>query len=229
LAFILIEQWVPLRPESFILDIGCGSGGNVKKLNRYGRAIGLDLSPIALYFARQRHLPHLTQGSGLSLPYPDKTFDLVTVFDVLYHRWITDDKQALQEIYRVIRSGGWLLITDSALPLLWSTHDEIYYARQRYTLEDIERKVTQVGFEPRISSYTNTLLLPIFFSVRLAMNWLPVDLNVDRQGTVPELLNRFLTFVRNLEAMWLRQGRTLPIGSSLISLSQKTGGNDKAS
>lgn len=230
LSFMLIEQWVPLHPESCILDVGCGSGGNVKTLNRYGRAIGLDLSPIALNFANLRHLPRLIEASGLRLPCPDETFDLVTVFDVLYHRWITDDKEALREIYRVIRPGGWLLITDSALPLLWSTHDEIYYARQRYTLGDIQNKVTQAGFEQRLASYANTLLLPLFLGVRLVIDWLPLrKVDIDRQGTVPELLNRLLTFIRTLEGIWLRRGKTLPIGSSLISLSQKPGGHEKSS
>lgn len=220
LSFAVLRQWVDFPPGAYILDVGCGSGGNVAALNQYGTAIGLDLSPIALHFAQLRRLPALTQGSGLTLPYPDNTFTLVTAFDVLYHRWITDDRQALQEIYRVIRPGGWLLITDSALPLLWSAHDEVYYARQRYTLADIRAKLAGAGFEQRVCSYANMLLLPLFLIVRLTMNWLPVA-NIDRQGTFPAWLNRLLAFVRGLEAAWLYRGRTLPVGSSIICLSQK--------
>lgn len=221
LALTLIKEWITLPVGAHILDVGCGTGGNLQALTPYGRPVGLDISPVAIEFARQR--PHLRfiQGSGLTLPHPNDTFDLVTIFDVLYHRWITDDEQAMQELYRVIRPGGWLLITDSALPLLWSSHDERYYARQRYTLGSIRDKLSQAGFIPRVCSYANMFLLPLFLLVRLTMDWLPVAKDVDRQGTFPEWLNRLLTKVRTWEACWLRRGGTLPIGSSLICLGQK--------
>lgn len=221
LAFSLIEQWITLHPECHILDVGCGTGGNLQALKRYGQVAGLDISPIAIEFARRRPLPLLMQASGLALPFPDDTFDLITIFDVLYHRWITDDKNALTELYRAIRPGGWLLITDSALPILWSSHDEIYYARQRYTLRNLRDKLGQTGFELRVCSYANMLLLPIFLFMRLTMDWLPLANDIDRQGSFPAWLNWLLTHIRNLEAVWLRHRGTLPVGSSLICLVQK--------
>jgi SAM-dependent methyltransferase len=145
---------------------------------------------------------------------------LVTIFDVLYHRWIIDDERALAELYRVLRPGGWLLLTDSALPRLWSHHDELYQARERYTLTAMRHKLAAAGFEQRVCSYANMLLLPVFFLVRVVMEWLPVS-NIDQQGTFPQWFNTLLTQVRKLETAWLRRGHSLPIGSSLICLSQK--------
>ena len=161
------------------------------------------------------------QASGLKLPYVSNTFNLVTLFDVLYHRWIADDNCVIREAYRVLQPGGWLLLTDSALPILWSSHDEIYHARQRYTMHDLRIKLNNIGFESQVCSYTNMLLLPIFLFVRLTMDWLPLANEIDRKGTLPELLNQLLTYIRNLESIWLRRGGTLPIGSSLICLSRK--------
>ena len=221
LALTLIDEWIPLNPNAHILDVGCGTGGNVNALSRYGKAVGVDISPIALAFARRRRLPYLLQGSGLTLPYTNATFDLVTIFDVLYHRWITDDAQALQEFYRVLKPGGWLLITDSALPILWSTHDEVYFARQRYTLKDLRQKLEAAGFNQQVGSYANFLLLPAFLFARLTIDWLPLANNIDAQGTFPDWFNKLLTHVRGLEARWMRRGGTLPVGSSLICLARK--------
>ena len=228
LVFSLIDQRVALGRSAYILDVGCGTGGNVRALNQIGCAVGLDLSPIALDYARRRCLSRLTQASGMKLPYPSGMFELVTIFDVLYHRWISDDEHVLEELYRVLRPGGWLLITDSALPILWSSHDETYFARQRYTLEDIRNKIRRIGFELHICSYANFLLLPIFILVRLTMDWFPWANDIDRRGTFPAWLNQLLTCVRSLEARWLRRGGTLPLGSSLICLSRKPTGNCEA-
>src|SRR5262245_53838240 len=127
LAMTLIDQRLDLDPDALILDIGCGTGGNLATLASRGQAMGIDRSAAAIQLAHGRQLPRLLQASALALPYPANRFSLVTAFDVLYHRWITDDHLALAEIYRVIRPGGWLLITDSAMPMLWSTHDELFY------------------------------------------------------------------------------------------------------
>jgi SAM-dependent methyltransferase len=220
LAHALIEQRVTCDCQQRILDIGCGTGGNLAFMARWGDGVGVDVSPLALSLARCRRLPSLAQASGLALPYADQTFDLVTLFDVLYHRWITDDDQAVWEAYRVLRPGGWLLLTDSALPGLWSVHDEIYYARQRYTLEAVQTKLSRVGFKAGVFSYTNALLLPVVAATRIFIRWLPSTGDMDVQP-LPDWLNRLLIGVRGLEAAWLRRGHTFPLGSRLICLTQK--------
>jgi len=216
----LIERWIVFGPQDRVLDVGCGTGGNLAHLTQPGIGVGVDLSPLALDLARHRSLIRLTQASGLALPYPTHTFKLVTMFDVLYHRWIIDDEQAIREAYRVLQPGGWLLLTDAALPLLWSTHDEVYYARQRYTLNDILEKLTRTGFNVRVCSYVNTLLLPLVAVARLvADRFLPVDHFTLRPS--PAWMNKLFIGVWQLEARWLGWGGTLPLGSSLICLTQK--------
>jgi SAM-dependent methyltransferase len=161
----------------------------------------------------------------LALPYPNNVFDLVTAFDVLYHCWITDDCQAIEECYRVLQPGGWLLLTDPALPGLWSTHDEIYYTRQRYTLDEISQKLAETGFKPRLCSYTNMLLLPLITMTRLVSRSLPSASRIDLQP-LPTWLNQWLINIRHLETRWLRRGGALPIGSSLVCLTQKPSGKE---
>jgi SAM-dependent methyltransferase len=221
LAETLLQQWLTLCENDLILDVGCGTGGNLKFLSQWGKAVGLDLSPLALDFSRRRKFPGLAQGSGLALPYPDHAFALVTAFDVLYHRWIVDDNQAIHECHRVLQPGSWLLLTDSALPDLKSIHDEIYYTRQRYVLSDTRDKLTRAGFQPLACSYTNSLLLPVIAGVRLASRWLPSVGHADEQP-LPRWLNQWLINIQKLEAIWLKRGSVLPMGSSIICLAQKS-------
>ena len=220
LATSLIEQWIKPPVRSRILDVGCGTGGNLAALQQWGQAGGIDLNRLPLTLAQGRGLTRLAQASALTLPYANETFDLVTAFDVLYHQWITNDVQAMGELYRVLQPGGWLLVTDSALPALWSTHDEIYQARQRYTLGDIRTKIIEAGFKPRMCSYIYALVLPLTLLVRLIMRWLPLSSDLDMQPP-PVWLNKPLIGLSGLEAWWLQQNRTWPVGSSLICLAQK--------
>lgn len=223
LAQKLLARWVAPASDARLLDVGCGTGGNLQTLARQWTAHGLDISPAALHFARRRPLSRLLQASGLALPYPANSFEAVTVFDVLYHRWITDDSRALAEMVRVLKPGGWLLLTDSALPRLWSSHDETYFARQRYTLPELRRKLVGAGLLPQVCTYANFLLLPVVALVRLTMDWLPVYGNIDRAGAFPGWLNAALTRVRAAETRWLSRGHSLPVGASLVCLARKQG------
>ncbi len=219
LVAALIERWLPSGLADPILDVGCGTGGNLAFLARWGRGTGIDLSPLALDLARRRRLPWLAQASGLALPYPDSTFSLVTVFDVLYHRWVGDDRQVIRECQRVLQPEGWLLLAEPALPGLWSRHDEVFYTWHRYTLDEISRMLGEDGFRLRKLSYTNTLLLPLVAIIRLLARWLPVVDAVELRP-LPRWLNQTLIHVLSLEARWLQRG-TFPIGSSLVCLAQK--------
>lgn len=217
----LIERSMSPGELGPILDVGCGTGGNLAFLAGWGCEAGVDLSPTALDFARRRGLPRLAQASGLALPYPDHTFGLVTAFDVLYHRWVTNDDTVVRECYRVLRPGGWLLVMDSALSVLWSRHDEMFYARQRYSSCEVRDMVCGVGFDLRKLSYANTLLLPVAVAVRLLGRWLSCVSQAEMRP-LPAWLNWGLTSVLSLEARWLRRG-TFPLGSSVICLAQKPG------
>ncbi len=215
----LIEKWIRTDRVGPILDIGCGTGGNLAFLTRWGPATGVDISPIALGLARSRRLPYLTQASGLALPYADDTFGLVTLFDVLYHRWITNDDHVVNECYRILQPGGWLMVMDSALPAMWSYHDEVFYARQRYSPGELGRMVARGRFSLHKLSYANSLLFPVAMVVRLLERRFPSISDAELKP-LPGWLNQALIGVLKLEAKWLRRA-TFPIGSSVICLAQK--------
>src|SRR3990172_3620343 len=77
------------RGDLRALDLGCGTGIFLDSLARYGEAVGLDSSPDALDFCRERGLTRLVRADGALIPFGDEAFDLVTANDLIEH--IEDD------------------------------------------------------------------------------------------------------------------------------------------
>jgi SAM-dependent methyltransferase len=215
----LLDGWLPSGAR--ILDAGCGTGGNLQWLARYGTACGVDLSAQAISYCARRRLPAVGRGSVLELPFGDASFDLVTSFDVVYHLDVEDDVAALAEMRRVLRPGGWLLVRVPAFEQLRSRHDAAVHTRQRYRLAELERKTQQVGLAVRRSSYANTLLFPAAVVSRLLAHHRTED---EASGSdvrpVAPLLNAALGGVLALEAMLLAR-IDLPVGLSAIVLAQR--------
>ncbi len=203
-----------------ILDAGCGTGGALRWLAPYGRVWGVERSPDALAYCQQRQLKRVCQGSLLALPHPDAAFDLVTSFDVIYHRDVPNDVAALRELRRVVCPGGWGLVRVPALPALWSAHDEAVHARQRYWLGELRAKAEQAQWEVVRGTYANTLLLPGAAAARLAKAARRETGDHTGESEVqeaPGVVNAVLTAILSLEAQWLRRA-DLPLGLSALVL-----------
>ena len=98
-----------------VLEIGLGEGADAERLIRLGaRWSGVDLTAESVARIQTRlslrDLPHeaIRQGSVLDLPFPDNSFDVVFSHGVLHH--VPEIRQAQQEIHRVLRPGGELVI-----------------------------------------------------------------------------------------------------------------------
>jgi SAM-dependent methyltransferase len=200
-----------------LLDAGCGTGNNLKHLATWGRPIGIDLSEEAIGFCRTRGVT-VARGSLLSLPFANESFDLVTSFDVLYHRWVTDDRVAVRELVRVLRPGGLLFVRVPALKMLWGAHDEAVHSRHRYTLAELRSLFEECGLEVRRTSYCNSLLFPVLALRRT------LDRLLDRHGSdveeLPAPLERTFRALLAVEAWWLRRF-SFPVGGSVIALGRK--------
>jgi len=201
-----------------ILDVGCGTGIVMEKAARYGQLYGLDYSGEALAFCRKRGLSNLSHGSVMSLPYEEDMFDVALCLDVLYHKGVTDDRQAVRELYRVIKPGGHLIITDSAMKCLMSPHDIATQARERYSAAELRSKVRSAGFSVMKLSYYNFFLFPMIFAVRKIRNL--IKAKGSDVGELPGLLNSALFRILWLESR-LIQRVNFPVGVSLICVAEK--------
>jgi SAM-dependent methyltransferase len=91
-----------------VLEVGCGTGAILGKLDATASLFGLDIDPAALAECHT-HAPgaDLVQGNALSLPYASGSFDIVHCHFLLL--WVRDPLQALGEMKRVTRTGGHIL------------------------------------------------------------------------------------------------------------------------
>jgi demethylmenaquinone methyltransferase / 2-methoxy-6-polyprenyl-1,4-benzoquinol methylase len=146
LSFGLHRRWkrrvaelAAVRPGSRALDLCCGTGDIAFALARRGAAVtGLDFSGKMLEVAEARNQkpdpktgdrnPTFIQGDAQQIPFPDATFDAVTVGYGL--RNLTSWEAGLAEMQRVAKPGARLVVLDFGKPAnaLWRT---IYFGHLR--------------------------------------------------------------------------------------------------
>lgn len=216
--------------ERRILDVGCGTGGMLPILSKYGRVTGIDSEPLALDYCRKR---------GITDVHPQDSFragaeyDVVTLFDVLEH--VPGEAGFLAKIDSYLKPGGLLVVTVPAFEFLWSRHDDLNRHQRRYTRRALVNVLEKAGFEVERSSYFNTLLFPGAAAVRLLSGG-GRDRAASQAASQPgdngdEALkqlriggsNRFLAGIFASERHLLRH-LNLPFGVSLYAIARKTAG-----
>ena len=109
---------IEVAADSAALDVGCGGGRTVDRLAKMavdGWVVGLDYSEDSVFVSRRKNANHIRNGrveichaSVSSIPYPDRTFDLVTAVETFYF-WPAPDTDLL-EVRRVTKPGGQILV-----------------------------------------------------------------------------------------------------------------------
>jgi ubiquinone/menaquinone biosynthesis C-methylase UbiE len=107
-----------------ILDVGCATGRLLSQFAQAGchHLYGIDLAPKILEVAEKKlsaydaSIQLRTADAENEIPWPDNSFDVVTLTGVLHHFYRPLD--ALSEIYRVLRPNGRLVVIEPWLPPL---------------------------------------------------------------------------------------------------------------
>ncbi len=181
-------------PQNQVLEIGCGSG---ELSNYFKNYIGVDIS---------KKLSKFIVGDAQKLPIKDNSCDLVLLLDILEH---TDDKLVMNEVYRVLKPNGHVIITVPAFMFLWSQHDEDNHHVKRYRRGEIPLN----GFEILQWTYWNCLLFPMMVLAKKKKSQLT---------TLPKTINYILQKVLKFENYLISKKIKLPIGVTLVYLIKKT-------
>ncbi len=217
----VLWSWADRKQFHRILDAGCGTGKMVEFLSAFGDAYGVELHPEGIEYCRKRKLAFLAQSDICKLPFVDGSFDLVSCFDVLYHKNV-NETQALCELYRVCKPEGFLVVTDAAFDFLRSEHDQSVHGVRRYTKRSLSTAVERAGFTVVGISYWDFFLFPAVLLVRYVKNQLRRrdSRPVSDLKPIARPLNKLLSCLIYVEANLI--GRIqLPFGTSIVLLALK--------
>lgn len=179
----IIEE-LELRDGDKILEVGCGNGYYLSLLNRLGLNIsltGIDNDKLALFDAKRfigDEKVILIFADATRLPFKDSSFNKIICSEVIEH--IRDDKKVLQEIHRVLKKEGIMVLSTCNInyPFFWDpinwllqhtfkTHIKagfwsgIWSQHLRmYEKKDVEKMVKDANFKIALSETLTSWCLP---------------------------------------------------------------------
>ncbi len=224
----LIERYLGQQPIQ-LLDVGCGSGGLLRALrHRWPTATlaGLDGHEEALDLCRTKsggedlHLihHHLTDMQTLRL---ETQPNVVVLLDVLEH--LDDPAAVVRDLAGRLATGGIMIVSVPALPLLWTERDVFLGHRKRYRRSDLAALLSDAGLHVQHSSYLfAALFFPVFVFRRLTARLLGLagqDMEHSELKVWP-ILNTLAAWWCRLE-LEIALRCTLPWGTSVYCLAQK--------
>lgn len=223
-----LSRFVPeSRPgsETRALDIGCGTGGFLRKIHRKGyRVTGIDVSPLAIgELLKDEAIAGGVVGSANELPFAADSFDLVACVDVLECESVAPEA-AVGEALRVLKKGGIGLFQMAAHQWLLSEHDRAVHSVRRFNLKKFRALFGLPSVQVIHSSYLFFVLFPIMAAWKL-LN--PPSRHVEREDAVSDvrlpnrLVNWLLQIPCAIEALILPHAG-LPIGTSVFAVVRKT-------
>lgn len=114
-----LVHWIGIHIHDEVLDVGCGAGHFLAQLaQRANRVVGVDVDPAMVSRAElnlgdyRADNAQVVVGAIQALPFADASFDVVTCINVLF--MFEHPIPLVQELYRVCRPGGQVILVDPA-------------------------------------------------------------------------------------------------------------------
>ena len=134
-------DFIEIKPNQDFLEIGCGSGVVSKHISKKYKlkVAGTDVDRDQIKLAKNsaKDLKNITflVSDATNLPFENKSFDIVLSINVLHH--IYNWMDALKEINRVLKNGGYLVLAE-LLFTRWAQRIGRLYSRQAYGITNID-------------------------------------------------------------------------------------------
>lgn len=199
-----------------ILNLGAGTGDDLPVIAKFGEIYVIDIDSYALELIPKDLIYEKRTCNACYLPYVNNFFDLIVAFDLLEH--IENDKLAINEIYRVLKKGGFFIFTVPAFNFLYSSHDKALNHFRRYDKRYIKNLFS--NFECKELGYWVFLLfLPVAIQRLLKRkNYIP---RVHFMN-LPKFVNNILYYLLRCENWFIKYKIPLPIGITIYGIYKKT-------
>lgn len=221
-ARLLESVFRPVLPVGGqVLDVGSADAPSNTWMRPLCHKVSMDIDPRGLDLEAGDVV-----GSITDIPFPDEHFDAVSAFDVIEH--VSEEKVALDEVFRVLRPGGVFMMAVPAYEWAWTSHDDLQDHQRRYTRRRALRNLRGSGFVVERATYAFAGVFPFFAVERLARKL------VEGTGRVPTLDEQGLVRLpqpsRLQEAVLLAASRIdervlpvldLPFGSSVFLVARR--------
>lgn len=202
-----------------VLDIGTGTGSNLRMLQETGfrNVLGIDQSEDAIRFCTEKGFK-VEKGDICSLPFPDLSIDLILATDIIEH--VDEDDVALAEIARVLAPSGRALITVPAFQSLWGRQDDVAHHKRRYRRRELLEKLRGAQLSPMRVFYFNSILFGPIWLARQLMRIIGTKIESENELN-PSWLNRLLTPVFAIDVAMAPSLR-LPFGVSILVMAERS-------
>jgi ubiquinone/menaquinone biosynthesis C-methylase UbiE len=165
---LLLEAFAKRVPRGRVLDAGCGDGSLTMALLEHGyHVVAVDASELAVARLEDKvrdigkWMKLETRVAGLErIDQPDESIEGIVCGEVLEH--LEDDIVAVQEFFRILKPGGFCVVTAPADPRKWSFVDDWSGHFRRYTKDSLTELFTQAGFHVEIIHYWGWPVLTVY-------------------------------------------------------------------
>lgn len=204
-----------------IFDAGCGTGGTLQMLAKYGHPQGIDYSEDAVAFCNKNNLQDVCRQDLNDWQPPHSTYDIVVSLDVLCHGAILDPEGIFRKFAQALKPGGICIVNLPAFPILFRNHDRAVHTQRRFRVHEVEGLCKKAG----LTVTTATYRLPHIFVLLLLKKVLeklaaPSHSQSDLKSITP-LLNSFLYSLNRWENWMISAGFRPPFGSSVFLIGTK--------
>ena len=195
-----------------ILEIGPGMGNNLRILEKYGKVSVIEIEE---HFIKQLIQNQQIASNKIFRTFDDienSKFEIIVALDVLEH--VEDTKLFLENINKVLKDNGLLIISVPAYESLWSNHDVNLKHIKRYNWKLIHEEISPL-FNIQQKLGMNYLLLPLrFIQIKLFKNLSSTEEN-------SKVLNSIFLLVSKIESFLLSLNLNPKFGLSLFVLATK--------